>query len=284
MDNIDREMEQYFAQFRSQDNIVETKASDRSRMVTKPNKPTLHSKETNRDINGYEQLAPRTYADGNISDVEEFANLLKKLCNAAWGSDWGELSPDIKRGEKSDEVILPQITVDINTREITEGMPVKPVLVDIVNETDEEGNETGDALLVYRQWFDCNVEFNIYGRNSKDARDLMNRFERLITVYSGYLKRKGVSEIIFLQEVSPKSSLNYAENVTMRSIYYYIRLECITLVKQSRINAINAEIGIGPMQNEKLRTLLNTNKTINGEDLFDLSFFDGDNGITIKDL
>ena len=32
------------------------------------------------------------------------------------------------------------------------------ILVDIIKETDENGQETGDAFLIYRQWFDTNVE------------------------------------------------------------------------------------------------------------------------------
>jgi hypothetical protein len=60
----------------------------------------------------------RHVADDNIDDVEQLADILKRICNAAWGHDWGELSPDLKKGENSDSIILPQITVDINTRDI----------------------------------------------------------------------------------------------------------------------------------------------------------------------
>ena len=237
----------------------------------------IHFEEssTNKEYNPY---TLRHVADDNIDDIEQLAEILKKLCNAAWGDGWGELSPDLKKGENSSDITLPQITLEINTKDISEGLGgLKPTLVDVIKELDESGEETGDAFLVYRQWFDSVVEFNIYGRTSKEARTLQKRFENLITVYTGYLKRQGISEILYEREVSPKFSLNYDESVPMRSIYYYIRFESITPIRQSIINNINAEIGAGPLSTDKVKTLINSSKN---SDPIELDFFDGDNGIT----
>lgn len=227
----------------------------------------------------YDMQTFRHVADDNIDDVEQLADILKRLCNAAWGLGWGELSPDLKKGENSNDIILPQITIDINTRDVAENIGgIKPKLVDIVKELDANGNETGDAFLVYRQWFDCNVEFNFYGRNNKDARKLQRKFESLLAVYTGYLKRQGISEIFFEREVSPKSSLNYDESTPMRCIYYYIRFESITPIRQSLINNINVDIGAAQISTEKVKTLINNSSK--NSDPIELDFFDGDNGIT----
>jgi len=243
-------------------------------------KPTLHYKEEINVKSGNEILAGRNYTDGNISTIDELADIIKKLCNAAWGTDWGEFSPDIKYGENSDEIILPQITIEINTRDITENMSLKPALIDYIKEKDANGNETGDVFLVYRQLYDCNVEFNIYGRNSQEAREYTKKLETLLNVYAGYLKRQGVSEILFEREVSPKSSLNYTENKNMRSIFYYIRLEEITLVRQSLINGINTKLGLKTLTTDKVTSLFQEENIKNREAIFDLQFFEGDNGIT----
>lgn len=216
-------------------------------------------------------------ADNNIDEMDQLADILKRLCNAAWGNDWGELSPDLKKGDDSSSIVLPQITIETNLREIDDNLgALKPRLTDIVNEIDGDGNETGDVFLIYRQWYACNVEFNFYGRTNKEARDLRKRFEKLIMVYSGYLKRQGVSEIWFESESHPKCSLNYDERTFMRCIYYYVRFEAITPVRQSTINKINSEIGVSKLNSEKVRTMLQqTNKAS-----LDFDFFDGDTGIT----
>lgn len=268
----------YFSELNDSDN-TKSKPETIDNNIYSGKKPTIHYKEENHVKNDNEILAGRTYADGNISTIDELAEIIKKLCNAAWGNDWGEFSPDIKYGENSDEIILPQITIEINTRDVAENMSIKPSLIDYIKEKDNEGNETGDVFLVYRQFYDCNVEFNIYGRNSQEAREYTKKLETLLTVYAGYLKRQGLSEIFFEREVSPKSSLNYTENKNMRSIYYYIRLEEITLVKQSLINNINTKLGLKTTSTEEVTSLFQKDLK-EREAIFDLEFFKGDNGIT----
>ena len=237
----------------------------------------VHTNESISDVD-YQIQSFRHVADDNIDDLEQLAEILKRLCNAAWGDGWGELSPDLKKGENSSEIIVPQIVLDTNTRDIAEGIGgLKPTLVDIIKETDENGQETGDAFLIYRQWFDTNVEFNIYGRTNREARQLQKKFENLLNVYTGYLKRNGVSEMFFEREVSAKNSLNYNESTPMRCIYYYIRFESITPIRQSLINSINLEIGANQLDADKVKTLISNSRQ---SEAVELDFFDGDNGIT----
>ena len=237
----------------------------------------IHTNESVSDVD-YQIQSFRHTADDNIDDLEQLAEILKRLCNAAWGDGWGELSPDLKKGENSSEIIVPQIVLDINTRDIAEGIGgLKPTLVDIIKETDENGQETGDAFLIYRQWFDTNVEFNIYGRTNQEARKLQKKFENLLNVYTGYLKRQGISEMFFEREVSAKFSLNYNESVPMRCIYYYIRFESITPIRQSLINNINLKIGANQLNADKVKTLISNSRQ---SEAVELDFFDGDNGIT----
>ena len=243
------------------------------------NSARIHVME--RSIGTDHEVSYYNKADGNISNIRELAEILKTLCNAAWGDDWGEFGLDFKQGEDSANVKLPQIIMDINTRDVADGLGgLKPILFDSVKEVDENGNETGDELLMYRQWFDSNIEFNIYARDNAEAIELSSKLENLITVYTGYIKRKGLSEIIFLREISPKSSLNYSENTNMRSILYYVRFESIIPIRVNTINNINAKIGANPVTSTKVKSLIEQNKDNNA--VIELDFFDGDNEITYK--
>ena len=96
-------------------------------------------------------------------------------------------------------------------------------------------------------------------------------------MYTGYLKRNGISEMFFEREVSPKNSLNYNESTPMRCIYYYIRFESITPIRQSLINSINLEIGANQLDADKVKTLISNSRQ---SEAVELDFFDGDNGIT----
>lgn len=268
----------YFGKQQSEEKTVTLQVENTDNIYSSSKAATIHTLET-VSSKEYNIQTFRHVADDNIDDLEQLANILKRLCNAAWGNNWGELSPDLKKGEDSSTIILPQITIDVNTRDVAENIGgIKPKLVDIVKEMDSNDEETGDAFLIYRQWFDCNIEFNFYGRTNKEARQLQKKFENLITVYTGYLKRQGISEIFFEREVSPKSSLNYDESIPMRCIYYYIRFESIIPIRQSLINSINAEIGANKISAERVKTLINNSSK--NSDPIELDFFDGDNGIT----
>lgn len=269
----------YFKDLNDIDNASQAILPSNNTKVFKDNGGRVHTKESSLGID--HEASYYNKADGNISNVEDLARILKELCNAAWGNDWGELSLDIKTGEDSSNIVLPQILVDVNTRDITEGFPIKPILMDVQQEVDENGNETGESYLIYRQWFDANIEFDIYAQNNKECRELLQKFEELIMVYTGYLKRKGLAEIFFLREISPKSSLNFSENSSMRCILYYVRFECVTPVKVSTINTINAKIGANQVTSTKVKTLLKQSKE---KDMIELDFFDGDNGITYKNI
>ena len=273
---IDEDM--YNTYFGIKSKSGESTAPEKRQFVYADNKSArVHTNESVSNVD-YQIQSFRHVADDNIDDLEQLAEILKRLCNAAWGNDWGELSPDLKKGENSSEIIVPQIVLDTNTRDIAEGIGgLKPTLVDIIKETDENGQETGDAFLIYRQWFDTNVEFDIYGRTNREARQLQKKFENLLNVYTGYLKRNGISEMFFEREVSPKNSLNYNESTPMRCIYYYIRFESITPIRQSLINSINLEIGANQLDADKVKTLISNSRQ---SEAVELDFFDGDNGIT----
>ena len=228
----------------------------------------------------------RLMADNNIDGVEQLCNILKKLLNAAWGSNWGEISPDLKKGEDSSKIVTPQITIDTNNRDIAEKMPLKPVLINTVKEK-VNGQYTGDSLLIYRQWFDCVLEFDFYGRTSKETRDLLYRFESLLAIYTGYLKRQGISEILFLKEVSAKNSLNFTEQVPMKCLMYWVRFERITPVRQNLINKINADIGVKAINDETVKTVIEANQNINNTQdpvEIEFDFFNQDTGVNYEDI
>lgn len=180
-------------------------------------------------------------ADGNIGDIDQFGEVLRTITNAAWGIDWGELKPDISKSSTIDSIKLPLITYDINSREVSEKTPIKPILTESIQEI-VDGKPTGDTILVYRQWFDCIVEFNTWGRNSLEARKIMNDLESLLNAYGGYLKRLGISEMFFLKEIPSNKSVNYIPGIPMRSMMYYVRLERIQKVRGSVIKNVDIQV------------------------------------------
>lgn len=284
MDNMEKAFANYFGT---------TVKNDVSKIIAEKNDTTYTYNEN--QINPRENIENNYFslgklslmADDNIDGIEQLCDILKKLLNAAWGSNWGEISPDLKKGEDSSKIVTPQITVDINNRDIAEKMPLKPVLINTVKEK-VNGQYTGDSLLIYRQWFDCVVEFDFYGRTTKETRQLQYKFESLLAIYTGYLKRQGVSEILFLKEVSSRNSLNFTEQVPMKCLMYWVRFERITPIRQSLINRINADIGVKAISEEKVKMVVEANQNItsNSQDPVEIEFdfFNQDTGVDYEDI
>lgn len=180
---------------------------------------------------------PRMTAYGKVDNIDELGEILRKLLNAAWGSKWGLLSPETAKGDDAEVVITPQINYSINLREVAEGTSPKPQLMDTINEV-VDGKNTGDSFSIYRQTFDCIVEFDFLDNSSQSCRTLMSRFEELVSTYIGYLKSEGVKEIYFLKEVPAKYSLNYVEGVPMKCLYFFIKLERSKSIRVSTIREI----------------------------------------------
>ena len=180
-------------------------------------------------------------ADSDTDPLEHLCRALQLLTNVAWGPSWGIMTLETPTGNNPDELTLPCIVIDMNNREVQEKKSPKATLIRTVKES-INGVETGDHLQVYRQWYDCVIEFNFYGRNALEARKLMHRFETLMIASNGLLKREGISEVFFLKEVTPKQSLNYVSNLSMKCAMYYYRFEVDYVVRTSTIKRIMLEM------------------------------------------
>lgn len=172
--------------------------------------------------------------------LELVVEVLQKLTNSAWGSDWGMLTIEAPSSMNPNEVILPAIAVDMNSREVQEKRSLKPRQTRTIKEV-INGQATGDHLLVFQHFYDCILEINFYGRTMMEARRLMQRFEKLMLMYTGYIKAEGVDEIFFLKEVNSKHSVNYTSQLAMKCTMYYARFGREIIVRASSIRQIQLD-------------------------------------------
>ena len=180
-------------------------------------------------------------ADAEEDSLEFVQRLLNRLVTAAWGTNWGVITLTAPTGLDPNEATLPCIVVDMNSRQVADKSSPKPKKLGITIPEEINGEKTGDYFEVYRMTYDCVLEFNFFGRNMMEARQLMTRFEKLMNSSAGVLKESGISEIFFLEEVSPTLSVNYVKGVAMRVLMYYYRFERDYVVRTSSLNRIQME-------------------------------------------
>lgn len=197
-------------------------------------------------VNGIAEPMPDAESIHEMADVEEdslefIQKTLNRLITAAWGTSWGTITLTAPTGLDPDELSLPCIVVDMNSRQIGDKTAPKPRKLGVTVPEKINGKETGDYFEIYRMTYDCVLEFDFVGRNMMEARKLMNRFEKLMNSSSGVLKGSGISEIFFLEEVSPTLSVNYTRGAAMRVLMYYYRFEQDYVVRTSSLKRIQME-------------------------------------------
>ncbi len=224
--------------------------------VTKEEEPTVINEQIPEDL-----TSSRLSAEGNIKTIDEFGELLSNTLNSAWGSDWGKITSDIDK----ENITMPLIIYSTNLREITTGSNIKPKQTETIKEV-VDGKATGDAFIIYRQSFDCIIEFDFCCNTAKDSRDLMNRFEETMLTFAGYLKKSGVREIYFLKEVPAQNSLNYMSSIPMTCLHYFLRLERNNTVRVSTIKRIEEKIYLeSTLASEKKSDVIQNNITYKGD-------------------
>lgn len=175
----------------------------------------------------------------NIEDVDQLANVINMILLMSWGNDWGELTPEYVEDEPTPK--FPKIVYDVNARELSDHSGKKPILYSYEKEI-VDGKETGDGFAVYRQWYDTVIEFNFYGTTIKECRELMKRFEKTLMSYIGLIKKQGLSEIIYLEEIPTEKSMKYKPGIPMKANAYYVRFEHIQKTRVSTLKQIEYSI------------------------------------------
>ncbi|MFE4029170.1 hypothetical protein ACFX4N_23735 [Priestia sp. YIM B13551] len=161
-------------------------------------------------------------------DYEDMIKTLKYLLDAAWGSDWGSFTPDGPNINDAKNIEYPIIIhymtsmtpglIGKDTREI------KPRFrQSVLNE-----NSNGDMppiTNIYGQVFDAEVVFEIWEETNAQVDKLTKQFRQTITAFTGYLKEKGLKEILF-QKMEPNlESDKIRDSYKIRKLTYLVRFE-----------------------------------------------------------
>lgn len=161
-------------------------------------------------------------------DYEDMIKTLKYLLDAAWGSDWGSFTPDGPNINDAKNIEYPIIIhymtsmtpglIGKDTREI------KPRFrQSVLNE-----NSNGDMppiTNIYGQVFDAEVVFEIWEETNAQVDKLTKQFRQTITAFTGYLKEKGLKEILFQKMEPNMESDKIRDSYKIRKLTYLVRFE-----------------------------------------------------------
>lgn len=109
-----------------------------------------------------------------------------------------------------------------------------------VRETVIADDKINDSEIgeVWGQKFRCDIQFNIIASVYKDAEEVMERFEELITMYTGFFKKNGVAELLFKKQYTDDYYARLRETLSIRNLVYYVEIEKLTVIFKEKIQEI----------------------------------------------
>lgn len=208
--------------------------------LNKVHSSTIHRKETTVDLDD-EKIGMRNesamgkdlsvkidkqQADKNC-DLDDLFAMINKLVVKALKKDNVEFNPDEGARFVVDQQVPinhPIIQFDVISYEPK--LELKPrVINQFIEESDDKNDRWKRHGQVWSQRFKCVIQFNIIGSDYITANKVMRDFEELMFRYAGYFKQQGVAEIVFKSRFSDKNYDYYRQNLSVRSLQYYVEIE-----------------------------------------------------------
>jgi hypothetical protein len=185
----------------------------------------------------YAEQSSHQRADGNASNMD-LIRMISKLVAITLKDLNVEFIPDDGRRlkiELDNKIEHPFITYKTVSR--TTEKELKPRQREEIKEKNVE-NGTERYGEVYAQKFKSVLQFNVFASVYDVADKVMERFEELMLLYTGYFKKNGVSELLFEKQITDSSYDIFREIASVRSLQYSVETEKITVQFKEDIKAI----------------------------------------------
>ncbi|MEX3713555.1 hypothetical protein ABFV99_14220 [Cytobacillus horneckiae] len=181
-----------------------------------------------------------TQANGSM-DYEEMMKTIKYLLDAAWGPKWGSFTQDGPNVTDAKNVEYPVILHYI--QEMIPGLigkgvrEIKPRIryTDINKETN--GNQP-PATNILGQVFDAEIAFEVWEETNAQVEKVAKRLRQTLSIYAGFLKEKGIKEIIF-QKMETNKDSSIRDSSKVRKLIYLVRFEELTEVPTDVLRVVD---------------------------------------------
>lgn len=87
----------------------------------------------------------------------------------------------------------------------------------------------------------CIVQFDVLASDYTTANAVMNTFEDTVQTYAGYFKSNGVAELLFEKYFTDENLSTYRQNLSVRSIQYFVEIEKLYTVFDTNVDVIESE-------------------------------------------
>ena len=193
------------------------------------------SKSIPQGISTHKPQNSRLSSEGSIQNIRSVMDNINSLISVVFPHDIS-----FKIADDGEAIKVPAITYETVSRELSSKSPLSSTRTNLVKEI-LDGKETGDSYEVYTSWYDCVVEFNVYGTSKSHSVVLAELFEEMLETHKGYLKKLGLSNMYFLKEVSDKESFKN-KAYPSSTLVFYLEIQKIRSIKASSLKTVRANV------------------------------------------
>lgn len=174
-------------------------------------------------------------ADKNCS-YEDFIEMIRKVLRNVM-SDC-----DFVPHENVKDMMQPDIKIDnpIISFEVISRAPSKQQKPMLRHEVVEKAYDSQEERIgnLFAWQMDYTLQFNVFASGYEKAQSVMNTFEEAILNYTGFFKKNGVIECLFIKQLKDSSLESFREHASIRSLQYYAILERYWIDFESTLESV----------------------------------------------
>lgn len=182
-------------------------------------------------------ISPVLKADKG-ADLDDFIGMIAMIVSKALKKHNAVFVPDEGKVIKDPHNTLEQPSI---LYKVIERIPLKELkprpMEEVTEDKDDETNRRHGMIFGYRQ--KCILQFDIVASDCATANEVMNTFEEAMCTYTGFFKSKGVNEMHFLKHFTDENLNNYRQDLSVRSLQYYVEIQKLITVFDSTIDDID---------------------------------------------
>jgi hypothetical protein len=194
--------------------------------------------ETVENISSDKKCAIQT-AEGNAS-MFDFIKMVFALVSKTMQDLNVEFVPD----ENKNIVENPDLQMDhpVITYKVIHRKPKIELKPRVRQQITEKGDNPGETRVgeVYGQKFECLIQFDIFASVYGTAEEVMERFEDLIFIYTGSMKKRGIAEIVFDEQLTDRNFDMFRQTISVRSLRYKVEVERLRILFQDKIKEVES--------------------------------------------
>lgn len=141
-----------------------------------------------------------------------------------------------------EKIIDPDVKTDkvYITYNLVSRVPLREIKPMPREEIMEKSDITGEERrgMIYGQKYKCDVQFNIFASEYKIANKVMKMFEDMLFSFTGYMKEKGVSNILFKQQFTDTNFNLYRKSMSVRNLRYDIEIENLIVLLSDTVEQV----------------------------------------------